>query len=65
VLVQGEENAALSFRNIDGVEVLRADDVGVADVIGAARLIASPAAIERLTELATPPAKRSATEVAS
>ena len=47
VLVEGEENAALSFRNIDGVHVLRAGDVGVADVIGAARLVASPAAFER------------------
>ncbi len=65
VLVEGEENAALSFRNIEGVEVLRADDVGVADVIGAARLVASPAAIERLAELATPPAKRKTAEVAS
>ena len=35
VLVDGEENAVLSFRNIDGVTVLHADAVGVADVIGA------------------------------
>jgi large subunit ribosomal protein L4 len=65
VLVDGEENAALSFRNIEGVSVLNADDAGVADVIGAARLVASPAAIERLTELATVPAKRVAEAVAS
>jgi large subunit ribosomal protein L4 len=65
VLVEGEENAALSFRNVEGVAVLKADDVGVADVIGAARLVASPAAIERLAELATPPAKRAAAKEAS
>ena len=58
VLVEGEETVALSCRNIDGVSVLRADDAGVADVIGAARLIASPAALERLAQLAAAPAKR-------
>ena len=65
VLVEGEENVALSCRNIAGVSVLRADDTGVADVIGAARLIASPAAIERLAVLAAAPAKRVAEEVAA
>jgi large subunit ribosomal protein L4 len=58
VLVDGEENVALSCRNIEGVSVLRADDAGVVDVIGAARLIASPDALERLAALATAPAKR-------
>ncbi len=58
VLVEGEENAALSFRNIENVSVLRANDTGVADIVGAARLVASPAAIERLAELAAAPAKR-------
>ena len=42
----------LSFRNIDGVTVLHAADVGVADVIGAARLVASEAALEQLTKIA-------------
>ncbi len=65
VLVDGEENAALSFRNIAKVSVLAADDVGVADIIGAARLVASPAAYERLTVLATAPEKRVPVEVAS
>jgi large subunit ribosomal protein L4 len=51
VLVEGEEAAAKSFRNIADVgAVLRAQDVGVADVIGAARIVASEAAIEQLTE---------------
>jgi large subunit ribosomal protein L4 len=60
VLVEGEENAALSFRNIPRVNVLRAEDVGVADVIGAARLVASPAALEILTRVAAKPAKETA-----
>jgi large subunit ribosomal protein L4 len=58
VLVDGEENVTLSARNLERVKVLHADDTGVADIIGAARLIASPGAIERLTTLATVPAKR-------
>ena len=52
VLVDGEENAVLSFRNIDGVTVLHADAVGVADVIGASRLIASEGALEQLAKVA-------------
>jgi large subunit ribosomal protein L4 len=59
VLVDGEENAALSLRNIPRVSVLRVDKVGVADVIGAARLVASPDAIERLTAIAAAPEARS------
>jgi large subunit ribosomal protein L4 len=58
VLADGEENAVLSFRNIDGVNVLHAGAVGVADVIGAARLVASPQALEHLTAVAAAPAKR-------
>jgi large subunit ribosomal protein L4 len=57
VLVEGEENAVLSFRNIQGVNVLNAGDVGVADVIGAARLVASPGALEHLTKVAAAPVK--------
>jgi large subunit ribosomal protein L4 len=57
VLVEGEENAVLSFRNIEGVHVLNASDVGVADVIGASRLVASPGALEILTRVASAPAK--------
>jgi large subunit ribosomal protein L4 len=58
VLVDGEENVTLSCRNLERVKVLHADDTGVADVIGAARMIASPGAIERLAELAAAPLKR-------
>jgi large subunit ribosomal protein L4 len=57
---EGEENAVKSFRNIRGVNVLPSDQVGVADVIGAARLILSDGALERLTALAAPE-KESAT----
>jgi large subunit ribosomal protein L4 len=52
VLGDGEETCALSFRNLAGVNVLRADDVGVADIIGAERLVMSGAALERLSEKA-------------
>ncbi len=58
VLTEGEETAALSFRNLPNVHVLRAGDVGVADVIGAAHLAASPAAYEQLTAMAAAPAAR-------
>ena len=50
VLVQGEETAAAkSFRNIAGVSVMRGATAGVADVIGAASLIVSKAALEQLS----------------
>jgi large subunit ribosomal protein L4 len=52
VLGQGEESCARSFRNIEGVSVMTADEVGVADVIGAARLVLSAGAVERLVEKA-------------
>ena len=49
---EGEDNCAKSFRNIRGVSVLPADDVGVADIIGAARLVLSQSALDHLTRLA-------------
>jgi large subunit ribosomal protein L4 len=52
VLADGEESCAKSFRNIAGVAVLRAEDVGVADIVGAARLVVSEAALGRLAEKA-------------
>jgi large subunit ribosomal protein L4 len=52
VLADGEETCAKSFRNLAGVSVLHADDVGVADVVGSARLVVSEAALGRLTEKA-------------
>ena len=53
VLVDNEDACARSFRNLTEVHaVLHADQVGVADVIGAGRLVASPSAFERLTAIA-------------
>jgi large subunit ribosomal protein L4 len=55
LLVVGPDdlNCAKSFRNIHGVAVHAADNVGVADVIGAARMIVTPAALEHLTGVAS------------
>jgi large subunit ribosomal protein L4 len=52
VLTDGEETCLKSFRNLVDVIVLHADQVGVADVIGAGRLVVSEAALARLTEKA-------------
>jgi large subunit ribosomal protein L4 len=52
VLTDGEENCLKSFRNLVDVTVLHADQVGVADVIGAGRLVISEAALARVTEKA-------------
>jgi large subunit ribosomal protein L4 len=57
---EGEENCAKSFRNIRGTVVLTADEVGVADIIGAARLVMSQAAIDALTVRASAEAKEAA-----
>ena len=52
VLTDGEETAVKSFRNLAHVTVLHADQVGVADVIGAGRMVVSEAALGRLVEKA-------------
>ena len=52
VLTDGEENCLKSFRNLVDVTVLHAEQVGVADVIGAGRLVVSEAALARVTEKA-------------
>ncbi len=57
---EGEEGCAKSFRNIRGIVVLPADEVGVADIVGAARLVCSQAAIDRLTALASKESKEAA-----
>jgi large subunit ribosomal protein L4 len=57
---EGEDAAVKSFRNLSDAEVLPADTVGVADVIGAARLVVSDAALEQLTNVARPPAREGA-----
>ncbi len=49
VLTDAEAQAALSFRNLKSVRaVLPAEAVGVADLVAAANVLASPAAIESL-----------------
>jgi len=51
VVLEGEETGALkSFRNIPRVEVVEVGAVGVADVIGAASLVVSEKALEKLKE---------------
>lgn len=56
VVLDTEEVGALkSFRNMDRVTVLRADGVGVADVIGARSLVISKTALETLAERAKEP----------
>ena len=52
VLTDGEETCVKSFRNLADVTVLHADQVGVADVVGAGRLVISEAALGRVTEKA-------------
>ena len=53
VLAEEEVAAAKSFRNLDRVAVLPAAEAGVADVIAAASLLVSEAALEQLTARAT------------
>lgn len=49
VLADDQEQAALSFRNISRVSVLSASMVGVADLLGAASVVCSQAALDALT----------------
>jgi large subunit ribosomal protein L4 len=61
VLAAEESDAALSFRNLAGVAVLTHENVGVADIVGAASLVLSQAALDALTARAngSPTAKSS------
>ena len=52
---EGEETCLKSFRNLSGVDVKADDRVGVADIVGAQRLVLSPAAVEYLTTIARKP----------
>src|SRR5689334_6979819 len=58
---EGEESCLKSFRNLSGVEMRAHDAVGVADIIGAQRLVLSPAAVEYLTSIARKPVREAAT----
>jgi large subunit ribosomal protein L4 len=49
VLSPEDSSAALSFRNLARVAVLTAENVGVADLLGAASLVVSESALEALT----------------
>jgi len=64
VLLDAEEaNAGLSFRNLERVLAMPVEDAGVADVIGAASLLVSEAALEQLTARAN--GEKAAEEVAA
>jgi large subunit ribosomal protein L4 len=49
VLLEDESLAALSFRNLERVRVLSAEDVGVTDLVAAATLLVSEPALDALT----------------
>ncbi len=53
VLAADESNAALSFRNLERVAVLTHENVGVADLLGAATLVISEPALDALSARAT------------
>jgi large subunit ribosomal protein L4 len=53
LLGEDEANAGLSFRNLQRVDVMPVQDAGVADVIGAASLLVSEAALPQLIARAT------------
>jgi large subunit ribosomal protein L4 len=52
VLDESQVDVALSFRNLRRVTVLPSDDVGVADVVGAASLLLTQEALDELTRRA-------------
>jgi large subunit ribosomal protein L4 len=58
VLVPEESAAALSFRNLARVAVLSAENVGIADLLGAATLVISEPALQALTARTGPPRTR-------
>jgi large subunit ribosomal protein L4 len=57
VLGDEEGDAGKSFRNIARVDALRVQDAGVADVVAAASLLVSEAALPTLVERAAKPAR--------
>jgi large subunit ribosomal protein L4 len=64
VVTAQERGAALSFRNIDRVSVLEPSSVGVADIVGAASLLCSDAALAELTDRAVGGAAEAAGDAA-
>jgi large subunit ribosomal protein L4 len=53
VLTEEQSRAALAFRNLPRVSVLPAQDIGVADLIGAGAVLASQEALDALATRAT------------
>jgi large subunit ribosomal protein L4 len=64
VLGSDEAAAGKSFRNIAHVEAIPAEDVGVADIVGAASLLVSEAALPALVERAQAPSRSKVEEAA-
>jgi large subunit ribosomal protein L4 len=52
LVAEDEQRCELSFRNLERATVLPARDAGVADVVGAAHLVVSQAALEELAGVA-------------
>jgi large subunit ribosomal protein L4 len=65
LLGEDEANAGRSFRNIDRLVVLPAEQAGVADVLAAGSLVVSEAALEHLTTRATGTGQAPAAQEAS
>ncbi|MCD6727040.1 MAG: 50S ribosomal protein L4 [Solirubrobacteraceae bacterium] len=53
LLTEEQAHVALSFRNLARVSVLPAGEAGIADLVGASRLVASEAALRELTARAS------------
>jgi large subunit ribosomal protein L4 len=66
LVVLGEEEAAAgkSFRNLARTEAIPVQDVGVADIVGAASLLVSEAALPTLVERAAAPSRARVEEAA-
>ena len=60
MLTEEEANAAKSFRNLEGVHVLSAENAGVADIVRPATLVASQSAVDALAARARARPRRSA-----
>jgi large subunit ribosomal protein L4 len=60
VAPEGEDTTVKSFRNMRGVEVKPCNRIGVADIIGAPRLVLSQAALDYLTQIARKPEREEA-----
>jgi large subunit ribosomal protein L4 len=60
LLAEDEEACAKSFRNMERVTVLSAIDAGVADIVGAASVVASVAALDALVRVAGERSERAA-----